>query len=91
MTVSKVPVPAYRLMLGDVGRTVESETYRDKNKTTKPTVYRFRDGRVQRKQRYTIRSIYVHANGNILINDGIYLHRDTDVYFVHEEEESTAL
>lgn len=86
MTVSDVPVPAHRLMLGDVGRTVESETYRDKNKTTKPTRWMNRDGSIQRRRRYTIESIYVHKNGNILINSMIYLRRDTEVFFVHDDE-----
>ncbi|QIG57867.1 hypothetical protein SEA_PAULODIABOLI_172 [Microbacterium phage PauloDiaboli] len=87
MKVSDVPVPAHRLMLGDVGRTVISETYRDKNKTTKPTTWRKRDGTVGRKRLYTIDSIYVHSNGNILINSGIYLRRDTDVFFVLEMDD----
>lgn len=64
------------LRIQDVGRTVTSRVYRDKNKTTPPG----------RKETYKITSIYVHENGNILINNGKYLRAKTIVEFAEEQD-----
>jgi len=80
------------LRIKDVGRTVRSLTYRDKNKTTKPDsrgCYDPETGRhaYRREPRtYTIESIYAHKNGNILINSGIYLRPKTIVEFVDDQD-----
>lgn len=69
------------LRVSDVGRTVESRTYMDSRKTSKP--------RSRQRDVYTIESIYVHKNGTILINQSngykIYLRPDTEIFFHYEE------
>ncbi len=88
--VSKIPVQAKMLRIDDVGRTVVSKTYMDARKSTKPSVFTTRDGKIERTSMYTIESIYVHRNGTILINQNgwkIYLRPDTDIFFVYEDTE----
>jgi len=85
--VSGYELFAEDLRIKDVGRTVRSAWYRDKNKTTKPSVWHNRDGSVERTRVYTIDSIYVHKNGNILINNSIYLRPKTIIEFVENEND----
>lgn len=80
-------IPASELRISDIGRTVRSLVYPNKNKTAKPSPVGLRDesGRLVWKREpreYTIQSIYAHANGNILINGSIYLRPDTDIEFI---------
>lgn len=65
--------PASELRVSDLGRTVRSEAYRNKNKTSKPL----------REREYKINCIYAHENGNILINSGVYLRSDTLITFLN--------
>lgn len=75
------------LKISDIGRTVRSLTYPNKNKTAKPTASHLArvDGIkvwVRAPRTYTIESIYAHENGNILINQSVYLRADTEIEFV---------
>lgn len=80
---------ASELTLGHVGSTVRSVVYPNKNKTAKPKFsYKGRgpDGIAiydTQPHEYYIESMYVHENGNIVINGGWeYLHMDTEVEIV---------
>ena len=81
------------ISIGDIGKTVRSLTYRDKNKTTKPNSVGYYDEQTGRRayrvkpQTYTILSIYAHSNGNILINQSIYLRADTEIEYVKEDND----
>lgn len=85
-------VQAKDLRLGDVGRTVRSQVYRNKNKTSKPKTgyYIDKDGTQHfiRHYLYVLDSMYVHENGNIVINGGEhYLHMDTEIEFIEGSED----
>jgi len=77
--------PASELTLGHVGHTVRSLVYPNKNKTAKPSFsYKGRgpDGQAIwdiQPHEYFIYSIYVHNNQNIVINNSLYLHMDTEI------------
>jgi hypothetical protein len=76
------------IRIKDIGRTVRSHVYPNKNKTARPKTGIYIDGdgrqRVIRQFEYDIESIYAHSNGNILINGMYYLHADTEVVFQDE-------
>ena len=65
--------PASELKISDLGRMARSDTYWNKNKTAKPR---------PNPTNYVVETIYAHRNGNILINNGIYLRSDTIITFL---------
>ena len=79
------------LRISDVGRTVRSQVYPNKNKTAKPKAALYTDAegrqRVIRLYVYVIDSIYAHSNGNILINGNYYLRADTEIQFIEKAED----
>lgn len=84
---SETMITAADLKISDIGRKVRSFTYPNKNKTAKPS--RRSAARIDGKivwiaepHVYEIDSIYAHSNGNILINQSLYLRADTEIEFV---------
>ena len=71
--------PARELTVDDVGSSVISQFYQDKRKTTAPQKVRLASGGPWEVAQlsYVIESIYAHQNGNILINQNIYLRPNT--------------
>jgi hypothetical protein len=65
--------PASELKISDIGRTVASVIYPNKNKTAKPS---------RNETTYVIDTIYAHENGNIILNQSKYLRSDTVLTFL---------
>lgn len=77
------------LSIGDIGKTFQSEIYRDNNKTSKPTrnVYSRANGTsyLEKYRTWTLDTIYAHRNGNIKINNEFHLRKDTEVIEVFND------
>lgn len=64
----------------DIGKKFSSLVYPNKNKTAKPRRTILPTGNAAYlPQMWKLDSLYVHSNGNILVNQYIYLHLDTEV------------
>lgn len=79
------------LSVGDIGKKFRSVYYRDKNKTSLPVgQYRHRYERyvmgTPQPLNWTLNTLYAHENGNILINNGIYLRVDTEIERVEDND-----
>lgn len=71
------------LSVGDIGKTFRSITYRNNNKTCKPSnaIYTRADGTSYREggRIWTLDTLYAHANGNIKINNDFHLRAETEI------------
>jgi len=77
------------LSVGDIGKTFRSITYPNNNKTAKPNAWskRTEDGRIvytRRATKWTLETLYAHANGNIKINNHFHLRADTELERVND-------